>query len=281
MIKILLPTDFSKASLNAIEYSLNFTSGSNAKFILYHSFIPFDSALSGTPEYNRKEIIKAELELKIKIEKMKFKLNEKFPDVAIETCIDKGAETRQIVSYSKKHKIDLIIMGTNGASGLKEVIMGSVTVDIITKSKCPVLTVPSNYKHISIHKMLMPTNYALHDLIALKFLFQFSVTKNAAIHFLHIHPKGKPTVKDTELMEAFKKTINSLLKKRNKEFSLHQGDDAEQSISRLVKKEKINLTVMTTIKRKSFIDRFFHSSLTKKMAHHTRIPLLAIPVNEI
>ena len=281
MIKILLPTDFSKASLNAIEYALNFASGSNAKFIFYHSFIPFDSALSGTPEYNRKEIIRVEQELKIKIEKMKFKLNEKFPAVAIETCIDKGAETRQIISYSKKNEIDLIIMGTNGASGLKEVIMGSVTVDIIAKSKCPVLTVPSNYKHKSIQKMLMPTNYALHDLIALKFLFQFSVTKNAAIHFLHIHPKGEPSLKDTELMGAFKKTINSSLKKRNKEFSLHQGNDAEQCISSLVKKEKIDLTVMTTIKRKSFIDRFFHSSLTKKMACHTRIPLLAIPVNEI
>jgi len=281
MIKILLPTDFSKASLNAIEYALNFASGSNAKFIFYHSFIPFDSALSGTPEYNRKEIIRVEQELKIKIEKMKFKLNEKFPAVAIETCIDKGAETRQIISYSEKNKIDLIIMGTNGASGLKEVIMGSVTVDIIAKSKCPVLTVPSNYKHKSIQKMLMPTNYALHDLIALKFLFQFSVTKNAAIHFLHIHPKGEPSLKDTELMGAFKKTINSSLKKRNKEFSLHQGNDAEQCISSLVKKEKIDLTVMTTIKRKSFIDRFFHSSLTKKMACHTRIPLLAIPVNEI
>ena len=281
MIKILLPTDFSKASLNAIEYALNFASGGNAKFIFYHSFIPFNSALSGTPEYNRKEIIKVEQELKIRIEKLKFKMIEKFPDVAIEICIDKGAKTRQIISYSKKNKIDLIIMGTTGASGLKEIILGSVTVDIIAKSECPVLAVPSNYKHRSIQKMLMPTNYALHDLIALKFLFQFSVTKNAAIHFLHILQKGKPSVKDTELMEAFKKTINSLLKKRNKEFSLHQGDDAEQSISRLVKKEKINLTVMTTIKRKSFIDRFFNSSLTKKMACHTRIPLLAIPVNEI
>jgi len=281
MIKILLPTDFSKASINAIEYALNFASGSNAKFIFYHSFIPFNSALSGTPEYNRKEIIKVEQELKIKIEKLKFKLNEKFPDVEIETCIDKGAETRQIISCSKKNKIDLIIMGTTGASGLKEIIIGSVTVDIIAKSECPVLAVPSNYKHRSIQKMLMPTNYALHDLIALKFLFQFSVTKNAAIHFLHINPKGKPSVKDTELMEAFKKTINSLLKKRNKEFCLHQGNDAERSISSIVQKEKIDLTVMTTIKRKSFIDRFFHSSLTKKMACHTRIPLLAIPVNEI
>jgi len=47
MIKILLPTDFSKASLNSIEYALNFASGSDAKFIFYHSFIPLNSALSG------------------------------------------------------------------------------------------------------------------------------------------------------------------------------------------------------------------------------------------
>lgn len=281
MIKILLPTDFSKASLNAIEYALNFASGSNAKFIFFHSFVPFNSALSGTPEHNRKEISRVEQDLKIRIEKLMFKMNEKFPDVAIETCIDKGAETQQIISFSKKNKIDLIIMGTTGASGLKELIIGSVTVAIIAKSECPVLAVPAKYKYKTIKKILMPTNYALHDLIALKFLFQFLVTKNAAIHFLHIHPKGKPSLKDIELMEAFKKTINSLFKKKNKEFSLHQGNDAEQCISTLVKKEKIDITVMTTIKRKSLINRIFHSSLTKKMACHTLIPLLAIPINEI
>ena len=281
MIKILLPTDFSKASLNAIEYALNFASGNKTEFMLYHSLIPFDSSFYGSPEFRKKEIIRIEQELKKRIENLKAKLRAEYPDCMLETCIDKGAETRQIISYSKKNKLDFIVMGTTGASGLKEIIIGSETVDIIAKSECPVLAVPSNYKHKPIQKMLMPTNYTLHDLIALKFLFQFSVTKNATIHFLHIHPKGKASLKETELMEAFKKTIKSLFKKRNKEFSLHQGNDAEWCISNLVKKEKIDLTVMTTIKRKSFINRFFHSSLTKKMACHSRIPLLAIPVNVI
>jgi len=279
MIKILLPTDFSKASRNAIEYALNFASVSTTTFIFYHSFIPFDSALSGAPEHNRKEIIKVEQELKIRINKLKLKMDEKFPNVVIETCIDKGAESRQIISYSTANKIDLIIMGTTGASGLKEVLIGSVTVDIIDKSECPVLAVPAKYKYKPIEKMLMPTNYALHDLIALKFLFQFSTIENSNIQFLHISLKGNPPLKDAELMDAFKETINSLLKKRNNKFSLHQGIDAEQSISSVVQKEKIDLIVMTTIKRKSFIDRFFNNSITKKMAHHTKIPLLAVPVN--
>ena len=280
MIKILLPTDFSKASLNAIEYALNFASGSKSKFIFCHSFVPFDSVLAGAREENRKETIKIEQELKNRIEKLKFKMNQKFPDIDIETCIDRGVESQQIISHSKKDKIDLIIMGTTGASGLKEIIIGSVTADIIAKSECPVLAIPSNYKFKSIQKMLMPTNYALHDSIALKFLFQFSATENSTIQFLHITSKGKPSSKDTELMEAFKKTISSLLKKKNKEFCLHEGDDAGRSISNIAQDEKIDLIVMTTVKRESFIDRFFNSSLTKKMAHHTRIPLLVVPVKE-
>jgi nucleotide-binding universal stress UspA family protein len=281
MIKILLPTDFSKASLNAIEYALNFASGSNITLIFYHSFIPFDSALAGAREHNRNETVKIEQELKIKIEKLKSKMHEKFPDVAIETCIGKGVESRQIISHCTANKIDLIVMGTTGASGLKEVLIGSVTVAIIDKSECPVLAIPSNYKFKSIEKMLMPTNYALHDLIALKFLFQFSTTKNSNIQFVHINLKGTPSSKDAEMMEAFKKSINSLLQKKNKEFSLYEGNDAERSISNIVQDEKIDLIVMTTIKRESFIDRFFNSSLTKKLAHHTRIPLMAFPTNEI
>jgi nucleotide-binding universal stress UspA family protein len=160
MIKILLPTDFSKASLNAIEYALDFASGSNVTLVFYHSFIPFDSVLAGAREKNREETIKVEQELKNRIEKLKVKMNENFPDVAIETCIDKGAESREIISYSEKNKIDLIVMGTKGASGLKEVLIGSVTSAIIDKSECPVLAVPSDYKFKSIQKILMPTNYA-------------------------------------------------------------------------------------------------------------------------
>jgi hypothetical protein len=78
MIKILLPTYFSKASLNVIEYALNFALGSNAKFIFYHSFIPFNNALSGTSEYNKKEIIKVEQELNIRIEKLIIKCKKSF-----------------------------------------------------------------------------------------------------------------------------------------------------------------------------------------------------------
>ena len=216
MIKILLPTDFSKASINAIKYALNFASGNKTKLILYHSFIPFDSTFYGSPEFRKKEIVKIDQNLKTRIEKLKAKLHADYPDCVLETFVDKGAEIQQIISYSKKNKIDLIIMGTIGASGLKEVIIGSVTVAIIAKSDCPVLAVPSNYKYKSIQKMLMPTNYALHDLIALKFLFQFLATKNSNIQFLHVSLKGTPTLKDTELKEAFKKTINSLLKKKKR-----------------------------------------------------------------
>jgi nucleotide-binding universal stress UspA family protein len=215
MIKILLPTDFSKASLNAIEYALDFASGSNVTLVFYHSFIPFDSVLAGAREKNREETIKVEQELKNRIEKLKVKMNENFPDVAIETCIDKGAESREIISYSEKNKIDLIVMGTTGASGLKEVLIGSVTSAIIDKSECPVLAVPSNYKFKSIQKILMPTNYALHDLVALKFLFQFSTTNDSTIQFLHVNQKGNPSPQDTELIDTFKDSINRLLKDTN------------------------------------------------------------------
>jgi len=100
-------------------------------------------------------------------------MQEKFPDVAIETCIDKGGESRQIIPYTKKNKIDFIIMETTGVSSLKELLIGS----IIVNSGCPVLAVPSNYKYNLIQRMLMPTNYALDDLIVLNFFLIFQLEK--------------------------------------------------------------------------------------------------------
>lgn len=278
---ILLPTDFSKASINAIEFALKFAVQSEVKFILFHSFIPFESALSGSPEYHKKETLIVESKLKSKIDKLKFIMVEKHPEAFIETVIDRGVESRQIINYCNKFKVNLIVMGTTGASGLREKIVGSITSEVISKSDCPVLAIPTRFKRNEINKILVPTNFYLYDIDATKFLFQFFRPLEPSILFLHVTEKKNPSIFESQLFKVFEKSANVLLKRKTKKYLMRFGKDEEKSISRIARNEKIDLIIMVKTNNESFIEKLFHLSLSKKMAHHAKIPILFYPAKNL
>lgn len=64
----------------------------------------------------------------------------------IKIFVDRGKEERGILNYARNSKANLIVVGTTGATGLKEKQIGSVTAGIMSKSGCPVIGIPEKYK---------------------------------------------------------------------------------------------------------------------------------------
>src|ERR1051326_2237606 len=133
MKTILVPTDFSKNSLNAIDYAVALAKKENAKIILLNSyyFLPSSSDIPypadiiqslRTDSINKLNFLCEEIS---KRKKIKCKMVSKF-DLTVPAIIETATEK----------KAGLIVMGTKGASGLKEVLMGSNTASVIEKAKC-------------------------------------------------------------------------------------------------------------------------------------------------
>ena len=151
--RILVPTDFSDCSLDALEYAVQVARRSHASIRLLHVLEPISYGLDFTllHESNR--------------EKMRKVIGERLSDLAkalAEALVSTDVELRggipsdSILDGAKTMPADLIIMGTHGRRGLSHTLSGSVAEAVLRKSSCPVLTVRSP-KFSAGHRRVVPS----------------------------------------------------------------------------------------------------------------------------
>jgi nucleotide-binding universal stress UspA family protein len=140
--RILVPTDFSKYSQNALTYALAFADKFGADVYLLHVvqdlalFIP--DAVIATPPISppiAQLTSAARMALDHVIQEMSIK------NVKLHTEVREGTPFYEIIRFAKESNVDLIVMGTHGHSGLAHVLLGSVSEKVVRKAPCPVLTV--------------------------------------------------------------------------------------------------------------------------------------------
>jgi nucleotide-binding universal stress UspA family protein len=140
--RILVPTDFSKHSDNALAYAVAFAEKFGAELHLLHvvqdltAFIP--DVAAGTPpilppQEQLSATVRGALDRTVREHHL-----ERF---AVRPAVREGTPFFEIIRYARENAIDLIVMGTHGRTGLVHVLMGSVTEKVVCKSPCPVLTV--------------------------------------------------------------------------------------------------------------------------------------------
>lgn len=134
--RILFPTDFSPDAEHAFQYALTLARKFGAELHLLH-VIYFPPQ---TPEYDIGQVIDslikhAEESLKKLVE------SAKDPNQIFRTDVQVGVEHAEITKFAEREKIDLIVMGTRGRTGLAHVFLGSVAERVVRHSACPVLTV--------------------------------------------------------------------------------------------------------------------------------------------
>ncbi len=176
MQKILVPTDFSNNALKAITYASEIAQKSGAVIYLLHVIEPTINMASMQADSSREEVVKERSELLVVSHKA---LTDIFPDVKVIKHLSGGTPVASILNYAEKEEMDLIVMGTTGASGLKEFFMGSIAAGVIGKTKIPVLTVPVSYEMEEPDAILFATNQfeksknILDKIVAISKLFFF------------------------------------------------------------------------------------------------------------
>jgi nucleotide-binding universal stress UspA family protein len=158
MKKILVPTDFSRNATKAVMYAAEIAKRCNATICLLHIL----EAVTGRihQPYELHESLEEEIvnnrhnELAILQKSMAIS----YPDVKIHTEVTKGTVTNTIAEFAGKNEIDLIVMGTKGATGLKEIFMGSVATATIGSTKIPVLAIPDEYEMEVPDRIIFATN---------------------------------------------------------------------------------------------------------------------------
>ena len=276
MKTILVPTDFSISADSAVHYAVKMALLWDATLILYHSFIPFESGFY-LLSHNEKENMEAHKKLMNRLIAMKNTIEKKNTNLSVSIHVDQGPEGIKIIDFCKKSKADLIIMGTKGASGLKEKLIGSFTAEVMTNAPCRVLAIPNKYKFKVPEKITYATNYSKKDKKVLQSLLEFNRLFNVTINILHVD-WGTTLFTADEEYDRYKKTIQNRFKDFKFTFNHTVGKDISKTILEETQIDKTDMIVMNPLKRKGIWNRIFHRSVTKKIVYHIPIPLLTIPI---
>lgn len=272
-MKILLPTDYSDLSKVAVHYAAKLAQKLGAEIILLH-VVYIDAPPRAQVAVKTNQILDAMVDNAMQdFVQLTTEIKQAIRDkIKISFKIIKGHPVEEVVeTFAQHNDIDLIIMGTKGASGLKKVLIGSNAAAVIGNSNIPVITVPEharfkNIKHIVYASDMLAVNKEIKTII------QFAKLFDSSISLLHI-------VSSNSKKQINKMKIkNDLIRKYNyTKISVHisVNDDVKEAIDEYIADVKADVLAMFTHKP-TFFEKVFGKSVTREMAFHSWIPLLAI-----
>ena len=277
MQKILVPTDFSKNALKAVTYASEIAKKSGATLHLLHVIEPSLNMATMQSDSSGKKVI-AEKTQKLNLSLKS--IEEIYPEVKVVPSLAGGSVISSILKYVEEEKPDLVIMGTNGASGLKKILIGSVTAGVIGKTKIPVLTVPVSYEIEEPDAIVFATNQFEKNKELLDKIVSISKLFSAPVHvvvFKEIHAnEDADFIYNEEQLNRYIQFLKDLFPGIKFNGEILEGNDFEITIDKYCNQKEADIIAMITYP-KSFFEKVFLKSVTKKMAFHSSIPILAIP----
>lgn len=279
MKQILVPTDFLTCANNAVDFAVQSAKLLPAEVTLLHAFELkgnlYTDYMGVNTEFNQSLVD----EIENKLAQLKSNIEET-EGIIVNTYISRSSVTKAILQATEDKNGDLIVMGTLGASGIKEKLWGSKTAEVIGNSKVPVMVIPYEYEWKKPEKLLMATNHFEEEPAVLDFLFEVADLYMAQVQVAVFTDEDDDQA--VTFLEHTRKTpqYEKMLKEQYNEETLTAthlfGKEFEETLQKHIDENEIDILAMVTYPR-SFWDRIFLPSMTKRMSYHTNIPLLAIP----
>lgn len=276
MKNILFPTDFSNNSLNALEYAINLLKDIPCNFYVLH----VDSLSHSGVESNS-------LLMSPKIANINPKdtLTETFTRIQSNTA-NKGHHFIALLDYGNlidiirrtvlDKKVDLIVMGTKGASGIKETIIGSNTGNVITKVSCNLLVIPEKAEPSKPKEVAFPTDYNIfysHSILeAISDILKITKAKLSVLNVSKPHVKLNAfQIQNMDYLQDY------LLELYEKSHSIHQMNhkQVKSAIESFVVQEDMDMVIMVA-KNLNFLQQLLFDTTIKKISFQTKVPMLVL-----
>jgi nucleotide-binding universal stress UspA family protein len=273
MKKIIFPTDFSDISKNAFLYALHLAKNTHAEIITLHTYqyptmnymdVPiYLPEIYEVTELSQFENYKGHIPVLHEIA-----AKHRLDHVKVSNVLESGDLIENIVHLTKKEGAEYIVMGTKGATGLAATFLGSTTEKVMNESNAVVIAIPEDCSYQPIKKILFITEFKTEEIEVLKKTLSIAKAFHSHVDCLYVQPKHNP------VEEAIIQDWKNLFKNHDVAFHCIESDDKEGLILEFIPLYNINMLAMTTHYR-NFFQRIFDVSLSRKLAFHTKIPVLA------
>ena len=274
MKRILVPTDFSEHAENALKAAAIIAKKNKCEIFLLHLLeLPNqmnDAMTSGGSIPEVMLFIKKANERLQKIKEQSY-LN----GISVNASVQFERAFNGILSFNKKNKIDLIIMGSHGTSGIEEVLIGSNTEKVVRLSDIPVLVIKKDVGELNFKNIVFASDFSKEIRKPFKKMVEFVEIFDANLFLVMIcTPNSFKTTLNAE------KTMKDFIENYDiKNYSLHIFNDTniENGITNFSKTIDADLIGLCTHGRTG-LAHFFNGSISEDLVNHTTKPVITFKI---
>lgn len=274
--RLLVPTDFSKAARNAVDYAAALAVDLQAELHLVHVVqLPTVVHSGAFFDINVREQLLQEANEQMK--RRQQSLLKQWPDLQLNTKTFLGKVEEGLPQQATELKADLIVMGTEGSSGLKRLV-GSNTYATIRHAPCPVLSVPEKSAYRKLQQLVFAC--ALDQLsqeAPFRWLNQLAELLQLRVLVLTIDPDMRLTVRSEQQIQQ---TLDRVFADVPHRLQLLAGGETSETLRDYVQAKQPDWLFMLP-RHHNFLERMLQGSLTRSLVYHPEVPLLTIREDQL
>ena len=276
MKRILVPVDFSKEAEAAARVAASIARKTNSEIFLLH-MLELPVTTIDPAEMNT---ISSEPQIIyfMKLAHKKFETFKKLPffkDLRVVETVQFQHAFSGIIDESKRNNIDLIVMGSQGASGLQEMFIGSNTEKVVRKSNIPVLVIKKNIKDFDVKNMIFASDFNKESKTTFQRVIDFANLFDARIHLLYIN-----TIHNFNTSENIEKRIKAFMNDfdfNNYTTNIYNDISIEKGILSFGRNINADVIALNTHGR-SGLSQLFNGSVGQELANHALRPVITFKI---
>lgn len=272
MKKILVPTDFSEQAENALRLAAQFARRNKAEIYLLHMLeLPVEMT-NPVGDTRTSDLPEALYFMKLAKKRFSEMLSRPYlQGLTVHETVQFHQAFEGIMETSKKHDCDFIIMGSQGATGFKEMFVGSNTEKVVRTSEIPVLVIKNDHPDFKVNHLAFATNLDHESKKVLQQVVDFAELLEAKLHLVYVNTANDfKTSQDTD--EHLKDYMDGLTF-TNYEFHVYNDSSVESGILNFARKINADLIGIATHGRKG-LSHFFNGSISEDLVNHSKTPVV-------
>jgi nucleotide-binding universal stress UspA family protein len=278
MKTLVVPTDFSSVSVNALNYAVDMAQAINAGLVLLHVYnvpVSFTEApVAPITTVSMEEVKRSSVERLEELKKNLVILTSGKIQIYSESRL--GEPIEELESICKSLDPMAVIMGSHGATGFERMIMGSTTLSAIKHLKCPVIVIPPGTTYNGIRKIGLACDFKnVVQSTPVEYIKNLVKEFGADLYVLNVQDKKETEddLAEPPTMDAV--YLDSMLEEVRPNYVQLTGKNVVDSITSFAENNNLDL-VMVIPKKHRFIDSLFHKSQSKELITHAHIPIVSI-----
>lgn len=274
MKKILVPTDFSQEAENALKVAAQIAKKHGSEIYLLHMLeIPMQEIDAVSSHVEVPEVM-----FFMKMAHKKFNEimdSDYLKDITVHEIVKPEASFNNVVDICHEHGAEIIIMGSHGASGFKEMFVGSNAEKVVRNSDVPVLVIKNEHDEFSIDDFVFASDFKNDSKETYRQATEFATAFGAKIHLLLVNTAGSftTTKKANDRINAFIEDYSF----KNYTINIYNDDSVEKGILNFSKDIDADLIGISTHGRQG-IAHFFNGSISEDLVNHAKRPVITFKI---